>query len=102
VDNATLNRFLSLHYLLPFVLFFLIILHVIFLHDKGSSNPLSILLSKDKIMFNPYYTIKDLYSINIVLIFFIVVVGFFPNYLGHSDNYIMANSLVTPSHIVPE
>jgi len=102
VDHATLNRFFSLHYLLPFVLVFLVLLHVIFLHDKGSSNPLGLVLFKDKVMFNPYYTIKDVYTVIIVLIFFVGFVSFAPNYLGHTDNYIMANPLVTPAHIVPE
>jgi len=79
-----------------------VLLHVIFLHEQGSSNPLSVILFKDKVMFNPYYTIKDLYSILIVLIIFTVMIGFYPDYLGHSDNYIMANPLSTPAHIVPE
>jgi len=86
VDHATLNRFFSLHYLLPFVLVFLVLLHVIFLHDKGSSNPLGLVLFKDKVMFNPYYTIKDVYTVIIVLIFFVGFVSFAPNYLGHTDN----------------
>jgi quinol-cytochrome oxidoreductase complex cytochrome b subunit len=80
----------------------LVLLHVIFLHDKGSSNPLGVLLSKDKVMFNPYYTIKDIYSIVCVLMVFVLFCMFYPNYLGHTDNYIEANPLVTPSHIVPE
>jgi quinol-cytochrome oxidoreductase complex cytochrome b subunit len=78
------------------------LLHVLFLHDKGSSNPLGLFLNKDKVMFNPYYTIKDVYSIILLLLAFLAFVMFFPNYLGHTDNYIMANPLVTPSHIVPE
>jgi len=102
VDHATLNRFFSLHYLLPFILIFLVLLHVIFLHDKGSSNPLGLFLLKDKVMFNPYYTIKDVYTIIFLLMLLVGFVCFAPNYLGHSDNYIMANPLVTPSHIVPE
>jgi len=87
---------------LPFIIVFFVLLHVIFLHDKGSSNPLGLFLNKDKVMFNPYYTIKDVYTIILVFVMFVVFVCFFPNYLGHSDNYIMANPLVTPSHIVPE
>lgn len=102
VDHATLNRFFSLHYLLPFIIVFCVLLHVIFLHDKGSSNPLGLFLLKDKVMFNPYYTIKDLYTVIVLFIFFLIFVSFAPNYLGHSDNYIMANPLVTPAHIVPE
>jgi ubiquinol-cytochrome c reductase cytochrome b subunit len=78
------------------------LLHVIFLHDKGSSNPLGVYTNRDKIVFNPYFTVKDLHSVLIVLIFLIGFISFFPNYLGHTDNYIMADALVTPSHIVPE
>jgi len=87
---------------LPFILIFLVLLHVIFLHEYGSSNPLNLVLFKDKVMFNPYYTIKDLYSVLLILWVFIFMVGFFPDYLGHPDNYIMANPLSTPAHIVPE
>jgi len=87
---------------LPFVLLFLVLAHVIFLHEKGSSNPLGVVLLKDKVMFNPYYTIKDFYSIILLLIMFVYFICFSPNYLGHPDNYIMANPLVTPAHIVPE
>jgi len=76
VDNATLNRFFSLHYLLPFVLLFLILLHVLFLHDKGSSNPLGIFSLRDKIIFNPYYTVKDWYTVILVIGFFLMFVGF--------------------------
>jgi len=88
--------------LLPFLLLLLIFVHVLFLHDQGSSNPLLIKTLKDKIMFNPYYTIKDLYTTIIAIMLLLLFLGFYPNYLGHSDNYIMANPLVTPTHIVPE
>jgi ubiquinol-cytochrome c reductase cytochrome b/c1 subunit len=87
---------------MPFVLVFLVILHILFLHEVTSTNPLGVFLEHDKIIFNPYYIIKDWYGILIFLFFFIIVVFFYPNYLGHPDNYIMANSLVTPAHIVPE
>jgi len=101
VDNATLNRFFSFHYLFPFVITALVILHVIFLHEHGSNNPLGINSKVDKITF-PYYIIKDIYS----LIWFGFIYSYFiffePNTLGHPDNYIPANPMVTPTHIVPE
>jgi ubiquinol-cytochrome c reductase cytochrome b subunit len=121
VDNATLNRFFSLHYLLPFVMLGLIILHIIFLHEVGSNNPLGTQnwkleynknsLSKsifekinylDVIPFSPYLLVKDFLGLIFFLIVLCYVIFFLPNYLGHSDNYIAANPLVTPAHIVPE
>lgn len=102
VDNATLNRFFSLHYLLPFLIAALVISHLAALHDLGSTNPVSAEKNIDSITFYPYFYVKDLYSIFIFLIIFILFVCFYPNVLGHSDNYIPANSLVTPAHIVPE
>jgi len=102
VDNATLNRFFSLHYLLPFIIAALVIAHLAVLHEKGSSNPVSVEKNFDSISFFPYFYVKDLYSMFIFLIIFILFVCFYPNVLGHSDNYIQANSLVTPAHIVPE
>ena len=104
VENPTLNRFFSLHYLLPFVITGVVFLHVAALHVTGSNNPLGIEPKgpQDTIPFHPYYTIKD--SIGVVAYFalFAVLVFFVPNYLGHTDNYIPANPLVTPAHIVPE
>jgi quinol-cytochrome oxidoreductase complex cytochrome b subunit len=102
VDNATLNRFFSLHYLLPFLIVGLILLHLILLHLPGSSNPLKLSFFSDKISFYPYFYLKDLFSLFSILLFFLFFVFFFPNLLGHSDNYIPANPLSTPSHIVPE
>lgn len=102
VDNATLNRFFSLHYLLPFILAALVCVHLMALHEHGSNNPLGIGSNMDKVPFHPYFTYKDLYGVFIFLIFFSFFVYFNPNVLGHSDNYIPANPLVTPSHIVPE
>ena len=102
VDNPTLNRFFSFHYLLPFVLLGLVILHVIFLHEHGSSSPLGVNKNHDLIAFHPYFTIKDIFGIIIFLIFFSYFIFFNPNLLGHPDNYIEANPLVTPTHIVPE
>lgn len=104
VDNATLNRFFSLHYLLPFVIAGVVILHLAALHQHGSNNPLGIDIKKkgDTIPFHPYYTIKDLFGLGIFLTIFVAVIAYAPNYMGHPDNYIPANPLVTPSHIVPE
>nr|YP_007890610.1 cytochrome b [Jakoba bahamiensis]AGH24104.1 apocytochrome b [Jakoba bahamiensis] len=102
VDNATLNRFFSLHYLLPFAIVGMAGLHVVLLHEDGSNNPLGINSKVDKIAFYPYYYVKDLYGIILFLIFFSVFVMYYPNMLGHPDNYIEANPLVTPTHIVPE
>jgi len=102
VDNATLNRFFSLHYLLPFVILGLAIIHVVFLHEHGSNNPLGLAFRIDNIPFFPYYIVKDLFGIFCFLMFYALFVFFVPNLLGHSDNYIPANPLVTPPHIVPE
>ena len=104
VDNATLNRFFSLHYLLPFVLVGVVFLHVAALHITGSNNPLGIDVKtpQDTLPFHPYYTMKDSVGVCVYLLVFALLVFFAPNYLGHSDNYIPANPLVTPAHIVPE
>lgn len=102
VDQATLNRFFSFHYLLPFILIGLVVLHVMVLHFSGSTNPLGIVLKDDKIFFHPYYTWKDILSIVYFFLFFFYFIYYQPNLLSHPDNYIMANSLVTPAHIVPE
>jgi ubiquinol-cytochrome c reductase cytochrome b subunit len=104
VDNATLNRFYSLHYLLPFVLIGVIFLHLWALHRFGSSNPIGIDAKgpQDKIPFHPYYTFKDMYGLGLFMILFSVFVFFAPNILGEAINYIPANPLSTPEHIVPE
>jgi quinol-cytochrome oxidoreductase complex cytochrome b subunit len=104
VDNPTLNRFFSLHYLMPFVILGLVVLHVWALHTVRSNNPTGVEIKTpaDAIPFHPYYTIKDLYGMGVFLIFFSVFVFFAPDFLGHPDNYIPANPLVTPPHIVPE
>jgi quinol-cytochrome oxidoreductase complex cytochrome b subunit len=101
VDNATLNRFFSLHYLLPFVLFGFVILHLAILHFDGSGNPVG-LRSAFSLPFYPYFYVKDLFGFLVLSCFFSLFVFFYPNYLGHPDNYIEANALVTPVHIVPE
>jgi len=104
VDNPTLNRFFALHYLLPFVIVGVVVLHLVALHMHGSNNPLGIDARKgqDTIPFHPYYTVKDLFGLGVFLIVFCVFVFYAPDYLGHPDNYIEANPLVTPPHIVPE
>ena len=102
VDNPTLNKLFSIHYLLPFLILGMVILHIVFLHEKGSNNPLGVRATVDYLPFSPYSVYKDLYSILLFIVFFCFFIFFFPNYLGHPDNYIAANSMVTPPHIVPE
>ncbi len=104
VDNPTLNRFFSLHYLLPFVLAALVGLHIWALHVPGNNNPtgVSVKGAQDTLPFHPYYTMKDAFAIVICLTFFAAWIFFSPNYLGHAINYQEANPLVTPAHIVPE
>ena len=102
VDNATLNRFFSLHYLLPFAIAGLSLAHLSLLHTQGSNNPLGINTNVETIPFYPYFYVKDLFSVLILVAFFSFFVFFYPNALGHPDNYIPANPLVTPPHIVPE
>ncbi|PAU97456.1 cytochrome b [Paracoccus salipaludis] len=110
VDNATLNRFFSLHYLLPFLIAALVIVHFWAFHTTGNNNPTGIEVrrtsreeaDRDTVPFWPYFVIKDLLALVAILVIFFAVVGFMPNYLGHPDNYIEANPLATPAHIVPE
>jgi len=105
VDNATLTRFYSLHYLLPFVLLALIFIHILLLHDHKSSVPIGLSPSAlyfDKIFLHPYFTIKDFFGFCVYGVILMFIVCFMPNVLGHPDNYIPANPLVTPPHIVPE
>jgi len=110
VDNATLNRFFSLHYLLPFVIAALVAVHIWAFHSTGNNNPTGVNVrrgskaeaEKDTVPFWPYYVIKDLFALALILAVFWAIVGFMPNYLGHPDNYIEANPLSTPAHIVPE
>lgn len=102
IENATLNRFYSFHYFLPFVLIFFVFLHLFFLHEFRSSSSLDIVCWGDSLYFFPYFIFKDLVGVLFVCIIFIVFIFFFPNFLSHPDNYIVANSLVTPTHIVPE
>ena len=105
VDNPTLTRFYALHYLLPFLIFGLVILHIWALHIPGNNNPIGIELkkpSKDTVPFHPYIVIKDLFALLLFLIVFAFFVFYAPNILGHADNYIEANPIVTPNHIVQE
>jgi len=103
-DNAALNRFFSLHFLLPFVIAAVVILHIWALHIPGSSNPTGIEVKSesDTLPFHPYYTAKDGFGLGVFLILYCIMLFFLPNFLGHADNYIPANPLSTPAHIVPE
>jgi len=102
VDNATLNRFFSLHYLFPFLIAGTAIIHIAALHQHGSNNPLGVNSFGDKISFYPYLVLKDIVGLVVFLIFLSYFVFFEPNMLGHPDNYIPANPMSTPAHIVPE
>jgi len=104
VGNPTLNRFYALHYLLPFVILAVVLLHLIALHRFGSNNPLGIEMKgpQDTLPFHPYFTIKDLFGLAVFLLIYSFFVFYAPNFLGSSDNYIPANPMQTPNHIVPE
>ncbi len=104
VDNPTLARFFSLHYLMPFVIVGVVVMHIWALHVHGSNNPIGIDTKgeQDVIPFHPYYTVKDMFGLGVFLVFFSLFIFFAPDYLGHPDNYIEANPLSTPAHIVPE
>ena len=105
IGNQTLQRFFSLHYLLPFMIAGVVILHIWALHVPGNNNPTGVEVQnveKDTVPFHPYYTVKDGFAIVVFMILFAAVVFYFPQALGHTDNYIEANPLVTPTHIVPE
>ena len=110
VGQPALNRFFSLHYLLPFVIAGLVIVHIWAFHTTGNNNPTGVEVrrgskaeaEKDTVPFWPYYVIKDVFALAVILTVWWAVVGFMPNYLGHPDNYIPGNPLATPAHIVPE
>lgn len=103
VDVPTLNRFFALHYLFPFILTGLILVHLFFLHEAKSGDPLGIASVKtDGIPFGLYYIIKDIYGFLYYFLILFFLAFYLPNLLGHSDNYIIANPMVTPAHIVPE
>ena len=102
VNNATLNRFFSLHYILPFLLAALVVGHLIAFHVHGSNNPNGVTGHADRVAFHPYFVFKDLVTIFAFLLVLSIIVFFYPNLLGHSDNYIEANPMQTPASIVPE
>nr|YP_009825449.1 cytochrome b [Rachelia extrusa]QIU83264.1 cytochrome b [Rachelia extrusa] len=102
VDNATLTRFYSFHFLFPFIILALTMIHLLFLHQTGSNNPLGINSNLDKIPFHPFFTFKDLIGIIILMFFFIILILTNPYLMGDPDNFIPANPLVTPAHIQPE
>lgn len=103
VNNATLNRFFALHFVLPFVLAALALMHLIALHDSaGSGNPLGVSGNYDRLPFAPYFIFKDLITIFIFILILSMFVFFMPNLLGDSENYVMANAMQTPPAIIPE
>jgi ubiquinol-cytochrome c reductase cytochrome b subunit len=110
VGQPALNRFFSLHYLFPFLIAGLVIVHIWAFHTTGNNNPTGVEVrrgskaeaEKDTLPFWPYFVVKDLFALALILTVFMAIVGFMPNYLGHPDNYIEANPLATPAHIVPE
>nr|QHB77605.1 cytochrome b [Hylomyscus stella]QHB77618.1 cytochrome b [Hylomyscus stella] len=102
VDKATLTRFFAFHFILPFIITALVIVHLLFLHETGSNNPTGLNSDSDKIPFHPYYTIKDILGVILMVMFLMTLVLFFPDLLGDPDNYTPANPLNTPPHIKPE
>lgn len=102
IDNATLTRFYTFHFLLPFILLIISIIHLLFLHQTGSNNPLGINRNLDKIPFHPFFTFKDVVGFLILIFFLITLTLINPNLLGDPDNFTPANPLVTPVHIQPE
>ncbi len=102
IDNATLNRFFRFHYVLPFAILGMVLVHLALLHMDGSNNPLGVDARGEYIPFYPYFYVKDLFGVVALMFVFRIFVFFMPNALGHPDNYIPANAMVTPAHIVPE
>jgi len=102
VDNPTLNRFFSLHFTFPFVIAGAVLLHLVLLHEVGSNNPLGLTLKTENVPFYPYFYTKDLFGLMVLLLVFFIFIFYYPNTLGHPDNYIEANPMKTPLHIVPE
>nr|APL97778.1 cytochrome b [Cephaloscyllium umbratile] len=102
VDNATLTRFFAFHFILPFLILALTVIHILFLHETGSNNPMGINSDTDKIAFHPYFSYKDLFGFLVVTILLTSLALFMPNLLGDAENFIPANPLVTPPHIKPE
>nr|ADW95766.1 cytochrome b [Neophocaena phocaenoides] len=102
VDKATLTRFFAFHFILPFIITALMIVHLLFLHETGSNNPTGIPSNMDMIPFHPYYTIKDILGILLLILTLLTLTLFSPDLLGDPDNYVPANPLSTPAHIKPE
>nr|AKP55392.1 cytochrome b [Microtus arvalis]AKP55446.1 cytochrome b [Microtus arvalis]ANP94675.1 cytochrome b [Microtus arvalis]ANP94679.1 cytochrome b [Microtus arvalis]ANP94687.1 cytochrome b [Microtus arvalis] len=102
VDKATLTRFFAFHFILPFIITALVLVHLLFLHETGSNNPTGLNSDADKIPFHPYYTVKDFLGVLFLLMAFMILTLFFPDILGDPDNYTPANPLNTPPHIKPE
>ncbi len=102
MSNATLNRFFSIHFLLPFIIAGLSFIHLTLLHKEGSNNPVGSDTGVDDIPFFPYFVSKDVFALCCFLTFFAIFVFYFPNILNHPDNYIKADPLETPAHVVPE
>jgi quinol-cytochrome oxidoreductase complex cytochrome b subunit len=102
VDNPTLNRFFSLHFTMPFVIAGAVIIHLVLLHEGGSNNPLGFKSETENVPFYPYFYSKDLFGLMVLFLVFFTFVFYYPNSLGHPDNYIEANPMKTPLHIVPE
>jgi len=102
VDNATLNRFFAIHFILPFIIAAAIFIHLVFLHQTGSNNPLGINCNSDRVPFHSYYSSKDALGYVVALTIFIIIILFIPNFLTDPENFLLANPLVTPIHIKPE
>lgn len=102
VDNATLNRFFAIHFILPFIIVVIVILHLVFLHQSGSNNPLGINSDSDRVPFHIYYSVKDATGYSLTLLLFITLVIFYPNLFTDPENFLLANPLITPTHIKPE
>lgn len=102
IDNATLNRFFTIHFVLPFIIAAIVIIHLIFLHQTGSNNPLGLNSNLDKIPFHPFFSIKDLIGVTVIILALSLIILLEPNLLGDVENFIPANPLVTPIHIQPE
>jgi len=102
INNATLNRFYTIHFIFPFIILALVIIHLLFLHQTGSNNPLGINRRVNKITFHPYYTYKDFLGFILSIVILLILIFFYPYLLGDPDNFTPANPLVTPIHIQPE
>lgn len=102
VGTATLQRFYTIHFCLPFIILIISIIHFVLLHDYGSTNPIGLPVNNDEIPFVPYYLSKDFFAMTFILLLMFFFLFYNPLMLGHTDNLIEANFLVTPSHIVPE